>query len=227
MAGKSLTTQHFFEKCNNIHSNKYSYSDTNFSSTRDKIIIKCPLHGAFEQRASAHLDGQGCKKCRNEEIKKRLSFTKEQFLENINDWQKANLDFSEFDYKTNKIKGKVFCKIHKNYFFITPSNIKKSKRGCPICSRNLHKELVRNSKEEFIKLSIEKHGDVFDYSEVPESFHSHDYIKIKCKECLSSFERVSYSHCNIGHTCPKCNASKTHKILENFLDERKISYKRK
>lgn len=226
MSAKSLSQQQFVEKCNSLHCNKYDYSNTEFSSTREKIQIICPEHGIFEQRASAHLDGQGCRKCRNTLVKNRLSFTKDQFLQNINSWQKENLDFSEFIYTTDKIKGKVKCKIHNNEFYITPCNIKKSKRGCPLCSRNLHKELVTNSKNDFVKLSIEKHGDSFDYSEIPDSFHSHDYIKIKCKECNSIFERIAYSHCNIGHSCPKCSASKTHKILESFLDNKNINYKR-
>lgn len=224
MAGKSLSQNQFLEKCKLIHDNKYDYSETFFKSTRENIIVICPLHGIFEQRASAHLSGQGCKKCKNTAIKKRFLHTKDQFLESINDWQKNNLDFSEFQYITDKTKGKVKCKIHDKYFYITPSNVKKSKRGCPLCARSLHKELVKNSKSEFVKLSLEKHGDIFDYSEIPDNFHSHDYIKIKCKECNSIFERIAYSHCNIGHSCPKCSASKTHKILEKFLEEQKIFY---
>lgn len=224
MAAKLLSSSKFIENCNTVHNNKYDYSLTLFSSTRNKIKIICPTHGEFEQRASAHLSGQGCKKCRNEAIKTRFLFTKEEFLKSLNTWQLENLDFSQFHYISDKEKGLITCKIHNNIFYSTPSNLKKNKRGCPICSRNLHKELVKNSKEDFIKLSIEKHGDEFDYSELPQIFHSHDYVKIKCKKCMLTFDRIAYSHCNIGHSCPKCSATKTHKILETFLEEKKVSY---
>jgi hypothetical protein len=226
MPKKNLTLSDFIDKSNRIHNNKYNYGQTVFTSTRDKLKIACPLHGEFEQRASAHLSGQGCKFCKNESVRNRFKFTKDEFLKNLNEWQKENLDFSNFSYVTDKIKGNVRCKIHNSQFSITPNNLKKSKRGCPECGRVLHAELVKNTKDEFIELSIKKHGDIFDYTLIPESFHSHDYIQIKCKECCSIFERVAYSHCNIGHSCPKCSASKTHKILENFLDQLNVKYKR-
>ena len=93
MAGKSLSQNQFLEKCQQIHNNKYDYSETFFKSTRENIIVICPLHGIFEQRASAHLSGQGCKNCKTIATKKRFLHTKDQFLESINDWQKNNLDF--------------------------------------------------------------------------------------------------------------------------------------
>lgn len=224
MANKSLSLQDFIKKSNSIHSNKYDYTETDFISTRDKLKIKCPQHGEFEQRASAHLNGQGCKTCRNEFIRKRFIFTKDEFINNLSNWKKDNLDFSEFIYVTDKTKGIVRCKIHDSKFDITPNNLKKSKRGCPECARELHTELVKNSKEDFIKLSIEKHGDIFDYSLIPDTFHSHDHIEIKCKECGKSFWRISYSHCNIGHSCPKCASSKSHKIICKFLTDIGVEY---
>lgn len=224
MANKSLSLSDFIKKSNVIHKDKYDYSETIFISTRDKLKIKCPIHGEFEQRASAHLDGQGCKSCRNELVRKRFIFTKDQFIQNLETWQRDNLDFSDFEYVTDKTKGKVRCKIHDLQFSITPNNLKKSKRGCPKCGRDLHSELVRNSKEDFIKLSFEKHGDIFDYSLVPDSFHSHDHIQIKCKECDNYFWRIAYSHCNIGYSCPKCASTKSHKTICKFLSDIGVAY---
>ena len=226
MANKSLTFSSFLEKANKIHENKYDYSDTVFSCTREKIIIKCPAHGEFSQRVSAHLNGQGCKKCRNESVRNRFLETKQDFLNGLSQEKKQNLDFSDFVYINDKTKGIVKCVKHQYIFSTTPSTIKKSKYCCHKCAKESQQNQVKNSKQDFIKLSLEKHGDKFEYDSVPEIFGSHDYIQIKCKECNNYFWRLAYSHCNIGHSCPKCGCSKIHKNLEKFLSENNIKFER-
>jgi Zn finger protein HypA/HybF involved in hydrogenase expression len=52
------------DKLNNIHDNKYDYSDINFISVTEKINIRCPHHGIFPQLVSKHLSGQGCPNCK-------------------------------------------------------------------------------------------------------------------------------------------------------------------
>jgi hypothetical protein len=224
MANKKMTFEKFLEKCSIIHQDKYHYSKTLFTCTRDKIIIKCPTHGEFEQRASAHLDGQGCKKCRNENVRDRFSHSLQDFLDSLEEYKKDNLDFGSFVYSTDKTKGYIRCKKHDFVFETTPSNVKKSKHCCPLCARDSHKELIKNTKTDFINLSIAKHGDVFDYSLLPETFGSHDYVEIKCKKCCNSFWRIAYSHCNIGHSCPKCGCSKIHKQLQEFLTKEGVQF---
>jgi len=49
---------------NVIHENKYSYAKTVFVRMSDKIIITCPIHGDFEQRAGNHIHlKNGCPSC--------------------------------------------------------------------------------------------------------------------------------------------------------------------
>lgn len=57
------TKQTFIDKCNEKHNYRYNYQDVVFQHTKDKIIINCNIHGPFEQRASSHLYGDGCKLC--------------------------------------------------------------------------------------------------------------------------------------------------------------------
>jgi hypothetical protein len=68
MRGKKLTPEIFIEKANKIHNNKYDYSLVKILpslSARDKIVPKCPIHGAFRepQLVSNHLAGRGCPLC--------------------------------------------------------------------------------------------------------------------------------------------------------------------
>lgn len=63
---KRGTTKTFIDKAKKIHFNKYDYSKTKYGSSNEELIVICPKHGEFPQRASHHLRGQGCPKCNAE-----------------------------------------------------------------------------------------------------------------------------------------------------------------
>ena len=56
-------TDDFIKKANSIHKNIYDYSESNYSSAREKIKIICKIHGDFFQSPNDHLCGCGCQKC--------------------------------------------------------------------------------------------------------------------------------------------------------------------
>ena len=60
---KHKNTATFIEKAKKVHGDKYDYSSTNYTAAKDKLTIVCPDHGPFEQLASGHLSGYGCKQC--------------------------------------------------------------------------------------------------------------------------------------------------------------------
>ena len=57
------TIEKFIEKSNNIHNNFFDYSLVNYINNKTKVKIICPVHGVFEQRPDAHLNGAGCYRC--------------------------------------------------------------------------------------------------------------------------------------------------------------------
>lgn len=82
------TNDELVSKFKNIHGNKYSYKNIEYTSTHDKIDIICHKHGIFKQAISNHLSGQGCPICKSSlmenDIRKLLTdndikdFTEEQ-----------------------------------------------------------------------------------------------------------------------------------------------------
>lgn len=58
-----LSTDTFIERAINVHGDKYDYSKTEYVHGRKPIIIICPEHGQFTQRAGTHLEGKGCPLC--------------------------------------------------------------------------------------------------------------------------------------------------------------------
>lgn len=59
------STEEFIELANRVHSFKYQYEKTKYTNSHSKVIITCPLHGDFEQKAYQHLSGSGCPTCKS------------------------------------------------------------------------------------------------------------------------------------------------------------------
>lgn len=57
------TAEEFIKKANQIHENKYKYSNVNYINNYTHIIITCPNHGDFKQIPTDHMKRFGCKKC--------------------------------------------------------------------------------------------------------------------------------------------------------------------
>lgn len=219
MATAKMTLEYFKNKANTIHNNKYDYRLVESVSSRSYITIICPIHQEFTQRVSAHLNSQGCKKCRNLNIGNRFRSSKEKFVEDSNMIHNNKYNYDKFEYINDKVKGDIYCKQHNLEFKQTPSNHKKSKRGCPQCAKDLFRINKKNSLEKTIELCKNKHpNEIYDYSLFPSQPHSHDKVKIICKTCNNTFEQLLYSHNNIGNGCPICKISKDEMYIGQFIE---------
>lgn len=61
---RKIRFQSFLNETAKKHNNKYDYSKSIYLGSHDDIEIGCPIHGYFWQRASRHLGGAGCPKCK-------------------------------------------------------------------------------------------------------------------------------------------------------------------
>lgn len=55
----------FFDDCNKLYKNKYTYDIQNFTRLNNYINIICPNHGLFRMVAFRHLHGFECPKCKS------------------------------------------------------------------------------------------------------------------------------------------------------------------
>lgn len=63
---KPPSTTEFIERAKTLHGSKYTYEKTHYTKSHDKVVITCPVHGDFTQKAYSHYpNGRGCPKCRN------------------------------------------------------------------------------------------------------------------------------------------------------------------
>ena len=55
--------EEFIDRSNEIHNNKYDYSNVVYVNSYSPVKIICPTHGEFEQDPGTHLKGCGCPIC--------------------------------------------------------------------------------------------------------------------------------------------------------------------
>lgn len=139
---RSLTNEEFIEKAKKIHKNKnYSYDEVNYINNYTHVTIICPKHGRFIQRPMEHLEGNGCQKCANESMKKKLSMTNEEFIERSRKIHGDTYDYSKVKYINTETHVSIICKEH-GIFIQTPHN-HLTGCGCPYCRESKIEHLTK------------------------------------------------------------------------------------
>jgi hypothetical protein len=170
-AGFKKTKIQIIDELKQIHNNFYDYSISSWNNLTDKIKIICPEHGIFIQSLKIHLKGSKCQKCSlryqesNSDFIKRMKSLDENIITSITQYQGTN-------------KPVLFiCKEH-GIIERWPQSIKG--HICRKCFLN------NVNKEKFIKKSVTKYGDRYDYSLVK-------YINSRTPvEIIDRLERINF-----------------------------------
>jgi len=212
--GKKKTKEEFIKDARDVHGDKYDYSKVHYVNSKTKVCIICHEHGEFWQTPSHHFEGKGCPKCAYEVKGKRRRSSLTNFIKKARKVHGDKYDYSKVDYVNSATKICIICPEH-GEFLQTP-DVHTRGHGCPKCS-GCH----AHTKEEWIALANEVHGDKYDYSKV-------HYMNAFTKVCIicpehGIFEQTPNSHLN-GSACPKCNLSHLERSVMNYLDEHEIVY---
>lgn len=118
----------FIQMANQVHNNKYDYSLVGYKNTHTKVKIICPDHGVFEQSPVAHKRGQGCPKCKHDNIRTTI----QDFVSTANRVHNNKYDYSLVEYKNTMTKVDIICPIH-GIFKQKPNDHLKG-HGCKKCA---------------------------------------------------------------------------------------------
>jgi len=202
---KGKSTADFINDAKKKHGDLYVYNKVDYKNTNTLVIITCKKHGDFPQRPSSHIKGAGCKKCATEQGSLKKTFTKEKFIEKAKLKHGDVYDYSLVDYKGSQENVIIICKKHGN-FNQKPNNHLQGD-GCRSCSSEKIGNLTRKTNEQFIKESIEKHGDTYIYDKVI-YVSTHSKVIIVCKKHGDFLQNPS-DHLT-GRGCPECGKIKAH-----------------
>lgn len=207
-----LDTMEFIKRAKAIHGNKYDYTKSKYSDYQTDLIIGCPVHGDFKQKAGVHLAGHGCRQCRDDI--ERL--TTSEFIRRSIEIHGDKYDYSRTKYVRSSKKVNIICKEH-GEFHQTPNKHLKG-QGCDRCGGSSQK-----TTKEFIRRAKEVHGNRYDYSKVT-YYRSHCKVVILCKK-HGEFQQTPASHL-YGKGCPSCCSSVGEASVEKWLIGRKIKFRR-
>ena len=195
----------FINEANNIHNEKFDYSNINYINNKTKIKIICPIHGEFEQTPSNHLNGKGCLYCGG-----TAGLDTNSFILKANKIHNKKYDYSVTDYKSSNSLVKIICPIH-GEFEQTPNNHLSKQQGCRKCLG----EIVDTNS--FKTICSDIHNFKYDYSLVNYAGIT-EKVKIICP-IHGEFEQRCDSH-RQGNGCIKCSnngSSKDEKELLVFI----------
>lgn len=208
---RKTTNDAFIEKASLIHP-EYNYSTCQYNGWNNKVSIICPVHGKFSTFPNTLLNGNGCKNCGLDSLRKKYSFSKEEFIEKAK-IVKPEYDYSKIKYVNSGTKIEVLCKEHGS-FFIRPSSILRG-QGCAKCSGT-----AKLSIEDFLSRANNLHPE-YDYSKV-------NYINIQTKVLITCPEHGDFeikpSSLFLGCGCPLCNISFGELTIKNWLESKSIEY---
>lgn len=219
-----MNTENFIEKADIKHDYKYDYSKSIYINGKTKINIICPTHGIFTQKATNHLQGQGCDKCRVDSLK----ITKEKFLERLNIKFPNHYELiSEYISFTDIIK--LRCIKTNEILETIPKNIL-LKNICKVCVNYDKRILLKNhikgktsklSHHEFIRKSNKTHYGIYDYS-ITKYTLSKNKVEILCNK--HGIFKVTANHHIRGTGCPKCRESKGETNIRIILEKNNIQF---
>jgi hypothetical protein len=85
----------FVEKSNRVHDFKFKYPTSEYKNQESLMLIECPNHGLFLQKAKDHLSGRGCMLCGNEKISKTKRDNPPGW--SLKHWEKSAINSKSFD----------------------------------------------------------------------------------------------------------------------------------
>jgi hypothetical protein len=126
------TKEEFIQRANEIHDNYYDYSLVDYQGVHTKVIIKCLVHGEFEQLPASHINSRhGCTKCATLMNADRKRIPKEKFIEASIKIHGKQYDYTTVLYKQLKDKVKIKCSTHGFFEQSAARHMTGSK--CPKC----------------------------------------------------------------------------------------------
>lgn len=222
---KSDKLNKFIARSQEIHGDKYDYSNVVYTDVDTKVEIKCVQHNhTFWQSPYNHANGRlGCVHCFNTLKRQNHAQTKEEFITKAVNVHGDKYDYSLVEYVNNATKVKLICEAH-GVFEISPINHYHGKQGCRQCGRLSSARSRSASQQDWINKVNQIHNGYYDYSQV-NYVNGATKVTIVCPH-HGPFKSTPSDHQFSKAGCPTCKASKGEKLVENLLTSLNIKYEK-
>ncbi len=214
----SPKTSAYIEKANRIHNDRYDYSNSEYITAREKILIRCVEHGEFLQTATDHLCGSGCPACANNSRSAKHRKTTETFITDANKIHGIDTyDYSRVIYRGAHTPVIINCPTHGEFCQRPTSHLNEC--GCPVCANERTASVLSYTTTEFATKAKRIHNHRYDYS-LSKYANLETKIIIICPE-HGKFMQTPASHLN-GSGCADCSGNKKRSEEEFIRAARQI-----
>ena len=210
------------EEANEVHGNRYSYSNIGYMAKKLVGVIVCPNHGPFIQDMYRHINlSQGCPACGIIQMTTTQSYKLDEFISDATALHGDEYDYSllsSIDSFSKDIKVPIICKTHGE--FLQSPRVHLLGCGCPQCGL----DKLKSNTEDFIKKAINIHGELYDYSKAEYTGYE-DPITIICKK-HGEFVTTPQAHLVSFYkgNCPKCSMTSGEAVIDNYLQNYNLDY---
>lgn len=183
-----------------VHGDTYDYSKAEYVDCNTPVVIVCPEHGEFHQKAPNHYKGSGCMKCAKTRTGMANTKTHDAAIADFKAVHGNYYDYSRVKYTSKDAYVEIGCPIH-GWFMQRPTHHLRGS-GCQTCNAERHVAACNLTQEELINKFITVHGDEYDYSLVNYQ-NMQEEVTIVCK-VHGSFRQSPATHAR-GSKCPNCS----------------------
>lgn len=140
------TKETFIQKANQVHNSFYHYDKVIFNNINEKVIITCPIHGDFNQKAANHINlKNGCPKCKG-----GVKYNQEYFIEKANSIHNNKFNYNKTNYINSHKNIIISCKKHGDFEQLPYSHLNSS-YACPSCIAELDTSISQKEIFDFLK----------------------------------------------------------------------------
>lgn len=219
-SGCRVTVDEFLKRCKESHGDRYGYERVTYlSSVNDKVTIRCPVHGYFQQSARTHMKGGGCIHCSG-----KAPYTLEHFLHLARECHGTKYDYGKVDL-TGGLFSRVTirCPKHGEFKQIAREHLK---HGCQECAKEARGESLRVSFDDFVLRAKKVHGGKYSY--LPDFRSLSDKTSIICP-IHGVFKQLASNHVRLSNGCPECRSytSAAERELAEFVSGLGLQVKKK
>jgi hypothetical protein len=154
----------FIRKAQKVHGDRYDYSESIYTESKEPIKIKCSIHGVFITTPNSHISVKqaGCPSCARKKVTDSQRGSAEEFIKRAHEVHGDGYSYDEVVYVNARLKVKIRCPIH-GVFEQPPDSHINRRSGCNACSASgfnpekpaiLYKLFVESPEGQFEKIGI-------------------------------------------------------------------------
>ena len=125
-------TETFIQKAKLKHGELYDYSSVVYVGNKEKVDIRCNVHGIFKQTPNNHLTGYGCNRCGCNRTNSKNTGDSESFIKDAIRVHGNLYQYDKVHYVSSRRKVEIICKKHGS-FFQKPIHHINNRSGCQKC----------------------------------------------------------------------------------------------